>query len=66
MPSKIEKLIHYANSTNIDNVADLYVFDLITFNELKQVVEKMNSDLDLEDVKRCHDEIHMERRRCGL
>ena len=57
MPSKIEKLIHYTNSTNIDNVVDLYLFDLITFNELKQVSEKMNSNLDLEEVKRCHDEI---------
>ena len=58
--TKIEKLIHYANSTNIDNVVDLYLFDLITFNELKQVSEKMNSDLDLEDVKRCHDEMYLE------
>ena len=58
--TKIEKLIHYANSTNIDNVVDLYLFDLITFNELKQVSEKMNSDLDLEDAKRCHDEMYLE------
>lgn len=60
MPSKIEKLIHYANSTDIDNVADLYIFDLITFDELKQVCEKMNSDLSLEDVKRCYDKLHTE------
>lgn len=59
--SKIDKLINYANSTNIDNVADLYIFDLITFNELKQVCEKMNSDLDLEDVKRCRDELQMQK-----
>lgn len=59
--SKIDKLIHYANSTNIDNVADLYIFDLITFDELKQVCEKMNSDLDLEDVKRCRDELQMQK-----
>lgn len=59
--SKIDKLIHYANSTNIDNVADLYLFDLITFDELKQVCEKMNSDLDLEDVKRCHNELQMQK-----
>lgn len=59
--SKIDKLIHYANSTNIDNVADLYIFDLITFNELKQVCEKMNSDLDLDECKRCHDELQMQK-----
>lgn len=59
--SKINKLINYANSTNIDNVADLYLFDIITFDELKQVCEKMNSDLDLEDVKRCHDELQMQK-----
>lgn len=57
--TKIDKLVHYANSTNIDNVADLYIFDLITFNELKQVSERMNSNLDLDDVKRCYDELHM-------
>ena len=40
--SKIDKLINYANSTNIDNVADLYLFDIITYRELETVVNQMN------------------------
>ena len=61
--SKIDKLINYANSTNIDNVADLYLFDIITYRELETVVNQMNVNSNpqeyLDDVQRCYDELHM-------
>ncbi len=60
MPDKIDKLVKYANATNIDLIADLYIFDLISFDELKQVSDRMNSDLNFEEVQRCYDELHKE------
>lgn len=61
--TKIDKLVHYANSTNIDNVADLYLFDIITYRELETVVNQMNVNSNpqeyLDDVQRCYDELHM-------
>lgn len=63
--SKIDKLINYANSTNIDNVADLYLFDIITYKELEAVVSQMNvnnnSQEYLDECKRCYDELQMQK-----
>lgn len=63
--SKIDKLINYANSTNIDNVADLYLFDIITYKELEAVVSQMNIDNNpqkyLDECQRCYDELQMQK-----
>lgn len=63
--SKIDKLINYANSTNIDNVTDLYLFDIITYRELEAVVTQMNVNNNpqeyLDECKRCHDELQMQK-----
>ena len=63
--SKIDKLINYANSTNIDNVADLYLFDIITYRELEAVVSQMNVNNNpqeyLDECQRCHDELQMQK-----
>lgn len=63
--SKIDKLINYANSTNIDNVADLYLFDIITYRELETVVNQMNVNNNpqeyLDECKRCYDELQMQK-----
>lgn len=61
--SKINKLINYANSTNIDNVADLYLFDIITYRELETVVSQMNVNNNpqeyLDRVQKAYDDLHM-------
>lgn len=61
--SKIDKLINYANSTNIDNVADLYLFDIITYKELETVVSQMNIDNNpqeyLDRVQKAYDDLHI-------
>lgn len=61
--SKIDKLINYANSTNIDNVADLYLFDIITYRELETVVNQMNVNNNpqeyLDRVQKAYDDLHM-------
>jgi hypothetical protein len=61
--SKIDKLINYANSTNIDNVADLYLFDIITYRELETVVSQMNVNNNpqeyLDRVQKAYDDLHM-------
>ena len=63
--SKIDKLINYANSTNIDNVTDLYLFDIITYRELEAVVNQMNVNNNpqeyLDECKRCYDELQMQK-----
>lgn len=63
--SKINKLINYANSTNIDNVTDLYLFDIITYRELETVVNQMNVNNNpqeyLDECKRCYDELQMQK-----
>ena len=63
--SKIDKLINYANSTNIDNVTDLYLFDIITYRELETVVNQMNVNNNpqeyLDECKRCYDELQMQK-----
>lgn len=61
--SKINKLINYANNTNIDNVADLYLFDIITYRELETVVNQMNVNNNpqeyLDRVQKAYDDLHM-------
>ena len=61
--SKMDKLINYANSTNIDNVADLYLFDIITYRELEAVVSQMNVNNNpqeyLDRVQKAYDDLHM-------
>ena len=59
--SKIDKLINYAYSTNIDNVADLYLFDIITYRELEATVINMHIDdyqTYLDNCQKSYDDLH--------
>lgn len=59
--SKIENLINYAYSTNIDNVADLYLFDIITYRELAITVINIGVDdyqTYLDNCQKSYDDLH--------